>query len=106
MMRNFRRNNSSSKTTQWLQRLSHSIQQQQQQRTHYSYNGPGQYTRTLPVRERLWKERNFSERGFTVGIGGPVGSGKTALVLALCQNMPSRIAGVGECSIRNYRGHK
>jgi len=31
--------------------------------------------------------RNFEERGFTVGIGGPVGSGKTALTLALCQKL-------------------
>jgi urease accessory protein len=29
--------------------------------------------------------RDFSARAFTVGIGGPVGSGKTALVLALCR---------------------
>ena len=29
--------------------------------------------------------RDFTERAFTVGIGGPVGSGKTALVLALCR---------------------
>jgi urease accessory protein len=29
--------------------------------------------------------RDFGERAFTVGIGGPVGSGKTALVLALCR---------------------
>jgi len=29
--------------------------------------------------------RNFEERGFTIGIGGPVGSGKTALTLALCK---------------------
>ncbi|KAJ7644306.1 P-loop containing nucleoside triphosphate hydrolase protein [Roridomyces roridus] len=29
--------------------------------------------------------RNFEERGFTIGIGGPVGSGKTALALALCK---------------------
>jgi urease accessory protein len=31
------------------------------------------------------KARRFEERAFTVGIGGPVGSGKTALVLALCK---------------------
>ncbi|KIK95806.1 hypothetical protein PAXRUDRAFT_826658 [Paxillus rubicundulus Ve08.2h10] len=31
--------------------------------------------------------RNFEERGFTIGIGGPVGSGKTALVLALCKRL-------------------
>ncbi len=29
--------------------------------------------------------RDFGERAFTVGIGGPVGSGKTALLLALCR---------------------
>ncbi|HEV2394460.1 MAG TPA: urease accessory protein UreG [Verrucomicrobiae bacterium] len=28
--------------------------------------------------------RDFSRRAFTVGVGGPVGSGKTALMLALC----------------------
>ena len=30
-------------------------------------------------------DRDFARRAFTVGIGGPVGSGKTALVLALCR---------------------
>jgi urease accessory protein len=30
-------------------------------------------------------ERDFHARAFTVGIGGPVGSGKTALLLALCR---------------------
>jgi urease accessory protein len=29
--------------------------------------------------------RDFGRRSFTVGIGGPVGSGKTALLLALCR---------------------
>ncbi|WFD42420.1 hypothetical protein MPSI1_001064 [Malassezia psittaci] len=29
--------------------------------------------------------RNWNERAFTIGIGGPVGSGKTALLLALCR---------------------
>src|SRR5213078_2589558 len=29
--------------------------------------------------------RDYGARSFTVGIGGPVGSGKTALVLALCR---------------------
>jgi len=29
--------------------------------------------------------RDYTARSFTVGIGGPVGSGKTALMLALCQ---------------------
>jgi len=31
--------------------------------------------------------RDFSRRAFTVGIGGPVGSGKTALLLALCRRL-------------------
>jgi urease accessory protein len=30
-------------------------------------------------------DRDFHARAFTVGIGGPVGSGKTALLLALCR---------------------
>ena len=29
--------------------------------------------------------RDYAARAFTVGIGGPVGSGKTALLLALCR---------------------
>ena len=33
------------------------------------------------------RRRDFSRRAFTVGIGGPVGSGKTALMLALCQKL-------------------
>lgn len=32
----------------------------------------------------LWARRDWHERAFTVGIGGPVGSGKTALTLKLC----------------------
>ena len=31
------------------------------------------------------KRRDYGARAFTVGIGGPVGSGKTALLLALCR---------------------
>jgi len=34
-----------------------------------------------------WSGRDFKERGFTIGIGGPVGSGKTALTLALCRRI-------------------
>jgi urease accessory protein len=34
--------------------------------------------------------RSFEERAFTIGIGGPVGSGKTALLLALCQALRDR----------------
>jgi len=36
--------------------------------------------------------RDYARRAFTVGIGGPVGSGKTALVLALCQALRERVS--------------
>jgi urease accessory protein len=43
-------------------------------------DGPGTFaTRGRPV------ERDYRARAFTIGIGGPVGSGKTALLLALCR---------------------
>ncbi len=35
-------------------------------------------------------ERDYRARAFTVGIGGPVGSGKTALVLQLCRALRDR----------------
>jgi urease accessory protein len=44
--------------------------------------GPGHYhDREKP------RHRDFAQRAFTVGIGGPVGSGKTALMLQLCQRL-------------------
>src|SRR6478752_4603075 len=47
---------------------------------HPHEHGPGAFhQRATPV------PRDFSRRAFTVGIGGPVGSGKTALLLALCR---------------------
>ncbi|KAI8804041.1 urease accessory protein UreG [Cladochytrium replicatum] len=50
--------------------------------THEILEHPGKFTeRELP----LYPVRNWSERGFTIGIGGPVGAGKTALMLALCR---------------------
>ena len=36
--------------------------------------------------------RDYSARSFTVGIGGPVGSGKTALLLAFCRAPERSIA--------------
>ncbi|EPQ54717.1 urease accessory protein UreG [Gloeophyllum trabeum ATCC 11539] len=54
--------------------------------THEHLDNPGKYAeRDLPD----YSNRNFEERGFTIGIGGPVGSGKTALTLALCQALRS-----------------
>src|ERR1044072_2744008 len=32
-------------------------------------------------------DRDFARRAFTVGVGGPVGSGKTALMLQLCRRL-------------------
>lgn len=34
---------------------------------------------------------NYSHRGYTIGIGGPVGSGKTALTLALCRALRDKV---------------
>jgi len=52
--------------------------------THEILEHPGKYAeRDMPD----YGSRNFEERGFTIGIGGPVGSGKTALTLALCQRL-------------------
>jgi urease accessory protein len=42
-------------------------------------------------RERPMR-RDTGERAFTVGVGGPVGSGKTALVLALCRRLRDRLS--------------
>jgi urease accessory protein len=47
---------------------------------------PGHFHEREPV-----KRRDFTRRAFTVGIGGPVGSGKTALVLALCKKLRDSI---------------
>ncbi|CAG8433175.1 9576_t:CDS:2 [Diversispora eburnea] len=55
--------------------------------THEQLDNPGKYTeREKPLYER----RNWKERAFTVGIGGPVGSGKTALMLELCRALRDR----------------
>ena len=47
--------------------------------------GPGDFERRNQPHER-----DYHERAFTVGIGGPVGSGKTALLLALCRKLRDR----------------
>ncbi|KAL8280221.1 hypothetical protein RQP46_007335 [Phenoliferia psychrophenolica] len=50
--------------------------------THELMEHPGKFSeRDLPDHSG----RNWKERAFTIGIGGPVGSGKTALTLALCR---------------------
>ncbi|MFA9477296.1 urease accessory protein UreG [Phycisphaerales bacterium AB-hyl4] len=54
---------------------------------HYD-DGPGQYHH----RENRLNRRDYTDRAFTVGIGGPVGSGKTALVLAMCKALRERMS--------------
>jgi urease accessory protein len=43
------------------------------------------HDRELPL------DRDFSKRAFTVGVGGPVGSGKTALMLQLCKRLKNEM---------------
>jgi urease accessory protein len=50
--------------------------------THDHADTPGHFhDRDLPL------DRDFKQRAFTVGVGGPVGSGKTALMLQLCRKL-------------------
>jgi len=55
--------------------------------THEHYLHPGLFhERHRPA------NRDYQKRAFTVGIGGPVGSGKTALLLALCKALRDRLS--------------
>lgn len=47
----------------------------------------GESPGTFAAREPARRRRDLARRAFTVGVGGPVGSGKTALVLALCRKL-------------------
>ncbi len=53
--------------------------------SHEALDSPGSFTERET--RRLPPYRNFRKRAFTVGIGGPVGTGKTALLKALCENL-------------------
>ena len=55
--------------------------------THESWAHPGRFDEREPSRAR-----DYAARAFTVGIGGPVGSGKTALLLALCRALRERLS--------------
>ena len=62
--------------------------------THEAWDHPGRFEhRAQPL-----KNRDYSRRGFTVGVGGPVGSGKTALMLQLCRSLRDR---VNLCAVTN-----
>lgn len=50
--------------------------------SHERWAGPGLFASRAP---RI--RRDYGQRAFTVGVGGPVGSGKTALLLALCERL-------------------
>lgn len=50
--------------------------------THEPMEHPGHFhEREMPL------GRDFAQRAFTVGVGGPVGSGKTALMLQMCRRL-------------------
>src|SRR4051794_28866496 len=49
--------------------------------THDEWSHPGRFEH----RERPRRDRDFARRAFKVGVTGPVGGGKTALMLALCR---------------------
>jgi len=51
--------------------------------THEPFESAGEYR----LRELALPDRDYQRRSFTIGIGGPVGSGKTALTLALCRHL-------------------
>ena len=55
--------------------------------THEHMDHPGHFhERDTPL------ARDFHQRAFTVGVGGPVGSGKTALMLQLCRGLRGRLS--------------
>ena len=56
--------------------------------THEHGEGPGSY-RGRPA--GTGAGRDWGRRAFTVGVGGPVGSGKTALMLQLCRALRGRL---------------
>jgi urease accessory protein len=54
--------------------------------SHEHADTPGHFhDRDLPL------DRDFKQRAFTIGIGGPVGSGKTALLLQLCLKLREKM---------------
>jgi len=55
--------------------------------THEHADHPGHFhERERPL------DRDFNQRAFTVGVGGPVGSGKTALMLQLCLRLREKLS--------------
>src|SRR5260221_7082919 len=61
---------------------------------HDEWGHPGYFAE----RERPLKDRDYGRRAFTVGVGGPVGSGKTALMLQLCRWLREQMS---VCAVTN-----
>jgi urease accessory protein len=62
--------------------------------SHESWKHPGKFRyRSGPLRDR-----DYKSRAFTIGVGGPVGSGKTALMLALCLRLRESVS---VCAVTN-----
>ena len=66
--------------------------------SHHHSHGPGGHTHEqlehpghFHDRDRPL-DRDFKKRAFTVGVGGPVGSGKTALMLQLCLKLRDKVS--------------
>lgn len=53
---------------------------------HEKMENPGQFE----LRELVRSDRDYTKRQFTIGIGGPVGSGKTALVKTICEKLRTK----------------
>jgi urease accessory protein len=70
------------------------IPPQQTSHRHDQGDHPGRFQ----DRARPLTNRGFASRAFTVGVGGPVGSGKTALMLQLCRSLRDRMS---VCAVTN-----
>ena len=53
--------------------------------SHEHMESPGKYDARPPA-----KKRRYTDRAFCVGVGGPVGSGKTAFMLAACKQLRTK----------------
>ena len=62
--------------------------EQEHGHTHEIMDHPGHFE----LRELVRNDRDYAKRQFTVGIGGPVGSGKTAIVKALCEKLRDKLS--------------
>ncbi|MCP3943427.1 MAG: urease accessory protein UreG [Desulfobacteraceae bacterium] len=56
--------------------------------THQIRKNPGDFA----LRELVSENRDFKQRQFTIGIGGPVGSGKTALLKGICETLRDKLS--------------